>query len=242
MNVNVIKNSPGAQAPKASGRALSETGPLSIRLKAMLIMCFLVSLNSLLRIEKTGFKDFVAGRKLDKPLLIASWHGTLMTALYCFRGLNLVIMSSLSQDGLLMKKTLDYLGYLTVRGSSSRGGIKGLLEMIRLVKSGNNAALTVDGPRGPRHEVKPGLVMMAQKSGGYVVPVALAFSHCITLKNWDQTKIPLPFSRVVLHSGRPFTIAPELSVEDGCEMIRQSLFESSRQAEIFLKNGKQSEV
>ena len=105
-----------------------------------------------------------------------------------------------------------------------------------------NAALTVDGPRGPRHEVKPGMVMIAQKSGGYVLPVGVACSHKLTVNSWDKTEIPLPFSRVIMHSGRPFIIGASASVEEGCEMIRQSLFESNRQAEIYLKSGNTREV
>ncbi len=242
MNTSAINKNQPPLKPGVVGCVSSGRLPLRVKLKALLMLSFIVALNSLLRIEKTGFTDFSEGKKLDKPVFIASWHGTLMVPFYCFRGLNLVIMSSLSEDGELMARALVYLKYLSVRGSSSRGGMKGLLEMIRLVKSGYSAAITVDGPRGPLHEVKPGIVMVAQKSGGYILPVSTAFSHCITLKNWDQTKIPLPFSRVVMHSGQPFTISPELSVEEGCEMIRQSLFESSRQAENFLKNGKPGEV
>ncbi|MDD3147442.1 MAG: lysophospholipid acyltransferase family protein [Candidatus Riflebacteria bacterium] len=216
--------------------------PLSLRFKAMLLLAMIIVLNSLLRIDKTGSITCVEKGKLDRPFLIASWHGTLMIPLYCFRGLNLVIMSSLSQDGELMAMVIDYLKYLTVRGSSSRGGAKGLLEMIRMVKAGHSAALTVDGPRGPRHEVKPGMVMVAQKSGAYIMPIGVACSRCLTLKNWDQTKIPLPFSRVVMHVGSPFTIPADASIDEGCEMIRQGLFASTQQAEIQLNNGKLSEV
>lgn len=242
MSVNLIKKSQPAQDTHAAGEVPTNKVPLVTRIKALLIMIFIVSLNSFLRVTKTGSTDFVDGKQLDKPVLVASWHGTLIVPICCFRALNLVIMSSLSNDGELLAKILNHLKYLRVRGSSSRGGMRGLLEMIRLVKSGKNASLTVDGPRGPRHEVKPGMVLVAQKTGGYVLPVGVAFSHCVTLKTWDQTKIPLPFSRVVVHSGRPFTISSEVSAAEGSEMIKQALFESDRQAEIFLKNGKSSEI
>ncbi|HNX75379.1 MAG TPA: lysophospholipid acyltransferase family protein [Candidatus Rifleibacterium sp.] len=207
------------------------------RLKAMLILGFLTSLHSSIRMRRTGFTDYLAGKKFDRPVLVVSWHGTMIVPFYCFRGHNLVIMSSLSEDGEFMVKALRYLKYCPVRGSSSRGGMRALLEMIRMVKDGSDAAMTVDGPRGPRHEVKPGMVMIAQKTGGYVLPVGSASSHSLILNSWDKTTIPLPFSRVVMHCGQPFVIDPAISVEEGCELMKQALHESNRQAEIFLKNG-----
>ncbi|HNW10451.1 MAG TPA: lysophospholipid acyltransferase family protein [Candidatus Rifleibacterium sp.] len=222
--------------------ARSAAASAGLRLKAMLLSGLVSSLHSLVRIKHTGFVDFVERRKIDRPVLVASWHGTLLVPLYCLRGLKLVIMSSLSDDGEIMVKVLKHFGYCSVRGSSSRGGMRGLLEMVKMVKGGMNAALTVDGPRGPRHEVKPGMVMIAQKSGGYILPVGVACSHKLTVNSWDKTEIPLPFSRVVMHSGRPFVIDAATSVEEGCEMIRQSLFESNRQAEIYLKSGNTCEV
>ncbi len=231
--------SPAASQKRSPRSAAVSAG---LRLKAMLLVGLISSLNSLVRVEQTGFTDFAAHRKIDRPVLIASWHGTLLVPLYCLRGLNLVIMSSLSDDGELMAMVLEHFKHFPIRGSSSRGGMRGLLEMVKMVKGGMNAALTVDGPRGPRHEVKPGMVMIAQKSGGYVLPVGVACSRKLTVNSWDKTEIPLPFSRVIMHSGRPFVIDAAASVEEGCEMIRKSLFESNRQAEIYLKSGNTCEV
>jgi lysophospholipid acyltransferase (LPLAT)-like uncharacterized protein len=238
-----------AQKPETASPAVSQNRPTrtaavsaGIRLKSMILSGLISTLNSLARIKYTGFTDFVDRKKIDRPVLVVSWHGTLLVPLYCFRGLNLVIMNSLSDDGEIMVKLLNRFGYCSVRGSSSRGGMRGLLEMIRMVKGGMNASLTVDGPRGPRHEVKPGMVMVAQKSGGYILPLGVACSHKLTLNSWDKTEIPLPFSRVIMHCGRPFLIDAATSVEEGCEMIRQSLFESNRQAEIYLKSGNTCEA
>ncbi len=231
-------------SPAASQNRSARTAAVSagIRLKAMLLSGLISSLNSLIRIKRTGFADFIENKENDRPVLVVSWHGTLLVPLYCFRGHNLVIMNSLSDDGEIMVKLLKNFGYCSVRGSSSRGGMRALLEMIKKVKGGMNGSLTVDGPRGPRHEVKPGMVMIAQKSGGYILPVGVACSHKLTAKSWDKTEIPLPFSRVVMHCGRPFLIDEAISIEEGCEMIRQSLFESNRQAEIYLKSGNTCEV
>lgn len=237
MKAEAMKTDMKVLCDKSRAIPRSAAASAKVRLKAMLLLGLVSSLHATIRLERTGFNDFIEGKKFDRPILVVSWHGTMIIPLYCFRALNLVIMSSLSEDGDLMVKVLEHLQYRSVRGSSSRGGMRGLLEMIRLIKNGGNGAMTVDGPRGPRHEVKPGMVMIAQKTGGYILPVGAAFSHCLTLKSWDQTKIPLPFSRVVMHTGNPFVINPEVSIEEGCEMMKSALFESNRQAEIYLNNG-----
>lgn len=213
-----------------------------LRLKSMLLVGLISTAQALIKVEKVGFNDFIDGKQLDRPVLIVSWHGTMLVPLYCHRDLNIVIMSSLSDDGDLMVKVLNHYGYNSVRGSSSRGGMRGLLEMVKLVKGGMPASLTVDGPRGPRHEVKPGIVMMAQKTGGYLLPVGMACSNCYTFNSWDKTELPLPFSRAVMHTGQPFVIAPDATLEEGCELIKQHLINSNRMAEIYLKTGKLSEA
>lgn len=213
-----------------------------LRLKSMLLVGVLSALQALIKVEKVGFTDFTDGKDLGKPVLLVSWHGTMLVPFYCHRNLNLVIMNSLSEDGDLMSKVVYYYGYHSVRGSSSRGGMRGLLEMVKLGRKGMPLSLVVDGPRGPIYEVKPGIVMMAQKIGGYILPIGMAFSQCLTLNSWDKTKLPLPFSRAVMHTGKPFLIAPDISLEEGCEIVKQHLHESNRQAEIYLKTGKLSEA
>ncbi|NCB37815.1 MAG: DUF374 domain-containing protein [Erysipelotrichia bacterium] len=211
-----------------------------LRLKSMLLAATIMSVQALTRVETVGFNDFINGKNLGRPILIVSWHGTMIVPLYCHRDLNIVIMNSLSEDGDLMVKVLNYFGYNSVRGSSSRGGMRALLEMVKRVKDGMPASLTVDGPRGPRHEVKPGMVMLAQKTGALVLPVGVAFSNCLTLNSWDKTQIPLPGSRAVMHTGEPFEIDSNTSIEDGCALIKQHLNDSNRQAENYLKTGKLS--
>lgn len=227
---------------ETDGRWHNPAYVLRLRLKSMLLISILSAAQALIKVEKVGFTDFLDGKDLGKPVLIFSWHGTMLVPFYCHRDLNIVIMNSLSEDGDLMVKVVNYFGYTSVRGSSSRGGMRGLLEMIKLVKRGMAASLTVDGPRGPIYEVKPGIVMMAQKTGGYLLPVGMAFSNSITLNSWDKTQLPLPFSRAVMYTGQPFIIEADASIEDGCELIKQRLIASNRQAEIYLKTGKLSEA
>ncbi len=158
------------------GRWLDSSYQARLRIKARFGAWFITLINSLAKIKKVGFDQYLQAVNSARPTLIVAWHGSLVSSIYCHRKRNIVIMTSLSQDGDILTQTLYNLGYKTVRGSSSRGGMRGLLEMVKLLKSGYNGAITVDGPRGPRHEVKPGAVLVAQKTNALLFPIGLAFS------------------------------------------------------------------
>jgi lysophospholipid acyltransferase (LPLAT)-like uncharacterized protein len=206
-----------------------------LRMKARLGAGFINLANSLVRIEKVGFEKFVAAAAGPRPCVIVAWHSSLVSSIYCHRRRNIVIMTSLSQDGDLLTQILYRLGYKCVRGSSSRGGMRGLLEMVKLMRNGQNGAITVDGPRGPRHEVKPGAVLVSQKADALLVPIGLAYSNCIRLNNWDKTEVPLPGSKVVMVTGDPFAVSPETSIEEGCELIRKAIVKCEQEAELIVK-------
>ena len=93
-------------------------------------------------------------------------------------------MYSRSAFGRLMDFVLRKFGARTVAGSSSRGGMSALKGLIRCCRDGCNASMTVDGPRGPRLEVKPGVIQLARLSGGLIVPVGVACSKDISLRGF----------------------------------------------------------
>jgi len=222
----------------ADGRWNDPFRVAAMKLKAFGGAALILSLSRLVMIERPTFNLFNQARRDGRPVVIVAWHASLLTTIYCHRRRNVVIMTSLSEDGDLLTRILYNLGYKCVRGSSSRGGMRGLLEMMRLLKSGLTGAITVDGPRGPRHEVKPGAALLAQKTGALLVPVGVRYSHCITLNNWDRTEIPLPGSRAVMVTGEPFTIAPETSIQDGCDLISQRIMACEADAREYLASGR----
>lgn len=219
------------------GRWQNPTYQARIRLLARLGAWFITLINSMVKIERIGFEKYLRLLAGTIPTIIVAWHGSLISSIYCHRRRNIVIMTSLSQDGDLLTQILYYLGYKCVRGSSSRGGMRGLLEMIRLLRSGMHGAITVDGPRGPLHEVKPGAVLAAQRANALLVPIGLAFSHCYRFNNWDKTAVPLPGSRVVMVTGEAFVIPDKLAMEEGCRLIKEKIEDSERKAQQILKNG-----
>lgn len=157
----------------------------------------------------------------------AFWHGDLITSFYVNRNKNAVVMISMSKDGEIQANVAKYFGYIPVRGSSSRGGNKALAEIVRYAKEGYITGFAVDGPKGPIHKVKPGVLFVSQTLGIPVVPICAVASRVKILeKSWDKFKIPMPFSKVIMIYGSPIKIGPEdnleekaIAVEDGLNKI-----------------------
>ena len=131
------------------------------------------------------------------PSIYPFWHGTSLQMMMNNQKSGIVIMTSLSKDGDIISYILERLGFGTVRGSSSRGGEKALKEMVSLSLSGKTLAYAADGPRGPYHKLKSGVIYNAQKSGLPILPVATCPKRKITLKSWDKMQIPMPWTKAV---------------------------------------------
>ncbi len=159
-----------------------------------------------------------------RPRLYAHWHGDELVLVAAFAQRGMAVMASRSRDGERMARLLAWFGYFVVRGSSSRGGaggLKGLIDAVRY--GGREAALAVDGPRGPRGKVKPGIVKLAQETGSELVPGGVAANRRFVFKkSWNQCYLPLPFSRCVVVYGDPISVPPDAS-EDERERIRLRL-------------------
>ena len=117
-------------------------------------------------------------------------------------------MVSRSRDGSRLARVIGRLGMTAVRASSSRGAVRGFLQMHRwLTRPGGRAAMALDGPRGPRHQAKPGIAMLARKSGAWVVPIEFTHTRRIVFNSWDRTRLPLPFGHTRVVFGEPIDAA-----------------------------------
>jgi hypothetical protein len=132
-------------------------------------------------------------------------------------------MASQSKDGEIIALWLERNGYRATRGSSSRGGGQALRELVRHVRAGGHAALTVDGPRGPAREVQAGIVQLAKLTGGWILPITSSSSRPRFLSSWDRYLLPMPFSRGVVAYGDPFPIPPDLPDEEAARRITDAL-------------------
>ncbi|HAR99109.1 MAG TPA: hypothetical protein DCS11_09525 [Syntrophus sp. (in: bacteria)] len=129
---------------------------------------------------------------------------------------------SQSRDGDMIAQIVSRLGFHPVRGSSSRGG-KAALDALIAYLDGHPAAVhAVDGPRGPKGEVKAGIIRIAQRSGALIFPVYISANRTWILKSWDRFLIPKPFSRIMIRWGDPLHV-PEHLTETAFEAMRQTL-------------------
>jgi lysophospholipid acyltransferase (LPLAT)-like uncharacterized protein len=143
-----------------------------------------------------------------RPIVYLLWHEVLLPLLWHHRRQGVVIVVSENRDGQYLSDFARVLGYRSVRGSSSRGAARALLGAVRELQSGSSVAFTPDGPRGPRRELKPGVVAAAQRGGGVIVPVHARADRAWRLDSWDRFLIPKPGARVTVTYGRPFEVSP----------------------------------
>jgi lysophospholipid acyltransferase (LPLAT)-like uncharacterized protein len=143
--------------------------------------------------------------------IMAFWHGRVLTATYFFRNRGIVVMISENFDGEWIARIIENFGYGTSRGSTSHGGQRALLQLKREMEEGRPAGFAVDGPRGPARKVQPGVVWLAKLTGNPVVPFHMEASSAWSLRSWDRTQIPKPFSTVALAVGAPIEVAQDVT-------------------------------
>jgi len=144
----------------------------------------------------------------------SSWHYSIVFMLYQIRRYPVAVMVSASSDGDFLARVAELFGYTPVRGSRHRGGVSALKAMIERVKEGKNAGIIADGSQGPPLKAQAGAVMVASKTGNPMVPLAWSCSNYWTVKSWDRTVIPKPFSKVDFFYGDPIDVPTDLSAEE----------------------------
>jgi lysophospholipid acyltransferase (LPLAT)-like uncharacterized protein len=137
------------------------------------------------------------------------WHGRLLPCSYHHRKCGLATLISLHRDGDYISGVVEKWGFQVLRGSSSRGGTKALRQMVRLLRGGTPIAVTPDGPRGPRQEMKLGPLLAAQMAGVPVIPVSAGTDRAWWFEGWDRFMVPKPFSRIRLKYGEPVPVPPD---------------------------------
>jgi lysophospholipid acyltransferase (LPLAT)-like uncharacterized protein len=147
----------------------------------------------------------------QRPLIASFWHSCLIPATYICRNLGIRVMSSNSYDGEYMGRIIHKFGFVAVKGSSSRNAVRALLGLRRALAEGWTVAFTLDGPRGPRHKVKPGPVALARSSGVPLTMFHAAVDRAWVLNTWDRLMIPMPFSRVLVRFGKLIPVPGDAS-------------------------------
>lgn len=167
----------------------------------------------------------------NESVIYAMWHGRmwLLAARFPRRGVGVLV--SLSEDGEVIAQILSRLRLVPVRGSSSRGGDEALKELEKWVSEGRSAAITPDGPRGPRHVAHMGAVALAARTGKPIVPLGAAARPAWTMRSWDKFQVPKPGSRAVIAVGEPFYVPRSNDLEPWRARLETALNDAESEAE-----------
>ncbi len=166
------------------------------------------------RCVREGTENYLQFRRQGKPIIFVFWHGQLLSLVHYHRNEGIVVLVSEHKDGEYIAQVIHRHGFGTARGSSTRGGVKGLKGILRAAKAGKDLAFTPDGPKGPRQEFKWGALVAAQLTGAPIVPIGLGADRAWHLKSWDRFMIPKPFSALRIRYGSPFFVPRDASEAD----------------------------
>jgi hypothetical protein len=188
---------------------------LIIRFAGVALYWLVRAIGATLKFEVSGWEHHTD----REPLVYCFWHNRIPIATYFWRHRGIVVMSSRSFDSEYIARFIQRFGYGAAKGSSTRGALSGLIQMIRAVRSGKSAAFTVDGPRGPIYEAKPGALLLAKKTGAAILPFSISFDRCWRLPSWDRIEIPKPFAKAHV------VIGERIYVKDADDEAEQRRFQ-----------------
>lgn len=197
------------------------------------------------RVKRVNSRYIDDWKNQGRNYVIAFWHGSMFVGWLLHKPLpneSISALVSQSNDGAYLSAVLERWRYRMIRGSSHVGGKEAMQLMTDAVSNGSSLAITPDGPRGPRHEMKMGAVRVAQKTNVPLFLAGIAVKNKRHLKSWDKFEVPMPFTSVVVTYSEPLIVPPELANErlDKFKLdIQLKLRELTEEAErIVMDNGR----
>ena len=193
---------------------------------ALIIVPFLASL--LIRLlYLTNKKNYHIAESIgDEPVIFACWHGELLMLPYLYshyrKTPHAKVLISSHFDGMLISKTIKYFGLGTIAGSTNRNAARVLIQGIKTLKDSYDIGITPDGPKGPRHEVADGIIIMAQKTKTKIVLVGVQPTKFWQLNSWDKFIVPKPFGTLNYYASEPMDIS-SLELEEARTLIKKGL-------------------
>jgi lysophospholipid acyltransferase (LPLAT)-like uncharacterized protein len=188
-----------------------------------------------MRTEIVGVVNLSGCRAKKEGIIGICWHDQLVLMVFAFPETGGKLLVSASNDGELLARTMRYFKHGTIRGSSSRGGRAAFKQLLGVAKTDAYIFLTPDGPRGPRHELKNGVLQLAKLSGRPVLPVAFSCSGGYRLKSWDRCLIPYPFKRGVFSYGVPQYFETSDSIDTFGSRLYDEMAENQKRADEKLR-------
>ena len=206
-----------------------------IRFAELTFYLLIKLIGATLKYEVEGWENYEQIERDGKTRILAFWHNRIFTATHYFRNRGIVVITSQSLDGEYIARFIQRFGYGAVRGSSTRGGVGALVEMIRLSKKGLPMGFSIDGPKGPLYVAKSGACLLAKKTGNPIMPFSVETEKYWEVKSWDRLQIPKPFSRAKVFIAEPISVAKDAD-ENEIENKREEL---QRKLDELVKLGKQ---
>jgi lipopolysaccharide heptosyltransferase II len=189
-------------------------------IKIIILICYFFDKTiKKISLNKTEISNFTS--------IYSFWHGNTLPLMIMNKKKKIVVMISLSKDGNLLSKIIQKFGYIIVRGSSNKNGVSAIIESVKYIKKKYNLALAVDGPKGPYHKVKLGVIYLAKKTGIPIIPIICSSKKKIVLQSWDKFIVPFPFSKIVQIYGKPIYIG------ENDDVIEKSIILEKKINELF---------
>lgn len=179
--------------------------------------------------------------KKHGSVILATWHQNIFFSIWLLRKKDLTALISNSEDGEIICNVFNKFGYSAVRGSTSKGGIPALKQLINLLKKGKSVAITPDGPLGPPEKIQSGVILLAKYANVPIIPWHYESYDQWRLKSWDQHKIPKPFTTIIESFGEPFYVPKTLLPEEVpilCEQLQGILKELTKKTEELVSSTK----
>jgi hypothetical protein len=232
--MSVATSNPDKRSQFADLSGYSFKKRLMIRAADLCFYSLIKSIGSTIRYEVTGWDNWLACTSEGRLPIYTFWHEGIILSTHFWRRRDIVVMTSQSFDGEYIARFIQRFGYGAARGSSTRGGIGALVDMIRAMREGKPAAFTIDGPKGPARVAKLGAVLLAKKSGQPILPFCVTPARYLELKSWDRLRIPAPFTRARVDIGPPLLVpadASDSSLEDYRLRLQATLDELQQRGE-----------
>jgi lysophospholipid acyltransferase (LPLAT)-like uncharacterized protein len=221
-----VRNDDGT---RQESKTLSPSQRLKTRLIAAAASPIISSLCRTITWKVEGLQHYDEAIRSGRPPIMAFWHGRILPATWVFRNRGIVVMASANFDGQWMARIIERFGYGSVAGSTSRSGARALLELKREIERGHPVAFALDGPRGPARVAQPGAVWLAGATGSPILAFHMEASRSWTMRSWDRTQVPKPFSAVSLVVGEPLFVRD--TTEQAIEEAQVALDHSLKQSE-----------
>lgn len=169
----------------------------------------------------------------EQNIIGAFWHGEVLMLPFFYKRITKVMLKERNKgyyiiashhfDANLIADLCQRFGLKIIRGSTTKGGLKVLIESLRLLKNGYDIGIAPDGPRGPYHNIGDGVIMMSQRTGRRIVPMRVVYSRYWELKTWDKFRIPKPFSTIDFYALDGFVIDENMQLDEARVLVRSKL-------------------